>query len=116
MVLYPASGTGQYFKTSAKIIRLHRHGCTNRPFYQIVVTEVQNHYICILIFILQHYCKLIKYTLFWRILLTSSTFFCCSLDRSCWVKTDITHNMIRIGKRLELLSYGDGHNFTEAIP
>lgn len=35
----PAIGTGAFYKTAAKIIRLHRKGCTNRPFYHIVVTQ-----------------------------------------------------------------------------
>lgn len=39
-MLHPASGTGQFFPWSAKIIRFARKGCTNRPFYHIVVTEV----------------------------------------------------------------------------
>lgn len=40
MALSPASGTGKFYKLSAKIIRFARHGCTNRPFFHIVVTEV----------------------------------------------------------------------------
>ncbi|XP_026465414.1 probable 28S ribosomal protein S16, mitochondrial [Ctenocephalides felis] len=39
MALSPASGTGKFYKLSAKIIRFARHGCTNRPFFHIVVTE-----------------------------------------------------------------------------
>lgn len=35
----PASGTGVFYNTAAKIIRLHRKGCTNRPVYHIVVTQ-----------------------------------------------------------------------------
>ncbi|XP_063225922.1 small ribosomal subunit protein bS16m [Bacillus rossius redtenbacheri] len=37
--MFPASG-GASFKTfSAKVIRFARHGCTNRPFFHIVVME-----------------------------------------------------------------------------
>ncbi|XP_047036591.1 probable 28S ribosomal protein S16, mitochondrial [Helicoverpa zea] len=39
MVLPPASGTGKYFVTAAKSIRLIRQGCTNRPFFHISVTH-----------------------------------------------------------------------------
>lgn len=39
MSLTPASGTGIFYKRAAKIIRLHRKGCTNRPVYHIVVTQ-----------------------------------------------------------------------------
>ncbi|CAD7013857.1 probable 28S ribosomal protein S16, mitochondrial [Ceratitis capitata] len=39
MSLTPASGIGRYYKNSAKIIRFVRLGCTNRPFYHIVVME-----------------------------------------------------------------------------
>ncbi|XP_055533427.1 probable 28S ribosomal protein S16, mitochondrial [Wyeomyia smithii] len=39
MSLIPASGTGRFWARSAKIIRFARHGCTNRPFYHIVVME-----------------------------------------------------------------------------
>lgn len=74
MVLYPASGTGQFFKTSAKIIRLHRHGCTNRPFYHIVVTEVKS-----------SPTYLGTATKISYILLASSTCFCYSFTRSCRV-------------------------------
>lgn len=42
--LYPASGTGQYYPRSAKSIRLFKQGCTNRPFYQVVVMEVCFYY------------------------------------------------------------------------
>ncbi|KAJ3647612.1 hypothetical protein Zmor_019480 [Zophobas morio] len=38
-MLVPSSGTGQYAALSAKIIRFVRHGCTNRPFFHIVVAE-----------------------------------------------------------------------------
>lgn len=38
--LPPASGIGKYWRLSAKIIRFARHGCTNRPFFHIVVMEV----------------------------------------------------------------------------
>jgi hypothetical protein len=40
--LIPASGTGKFWRRSAKIIRFCRQGCTNRPFYQIVVMEVSS--------------------------------------------------------------------------
>lgn len=40
MPLPPASGTGRYFAKAAKSIRLLRHGCTNRPFFHISVTQV----------------------------------------------------------------------------
>uniref|UniRef100_A0A1Q3FBW2 Small ribosomal subunit protein bS16m n=1 Tax=Culex tarsalis TaxID=7177 RepID=A0A1Q3FBW2_CULTA len=39
MPLIPASGTGRFWAKSAKIIRFARHGCTNRPFFHIVVME-----------------------------------------------------------------------------
>uniref|UniRef100_A0A336LUH6 Small ribosomal subunit protein bS16m n=1 Tax=Culicoides sonorensis TaxID=179676 RepID=A0A336LUH6_CULSO len=39
MSLTPASGTGLFYSRAAKIIRLHRKGCANRPFYHIVVTQ-----------------------------------------------------------------------------
>lgn len=39
--LIAASGTGRFWRLSAKTIRLCRKGCTNRPFYQIVVMEVR---------------------------------------------------------------------------
>ncbi|XP_053962424.1 probable 28S ribosomal protein S16, mitochondrial [Anastrepha obliqua] len=39
MSIPPASGIGRYYKHSAKIIRFVRLGCTNRPFYHIVVME-----------------------------------------------------------------------------
>uniref|UniRef100_A0A0K8TSX7 Small ribosomal subunit protein bS16m n=1 Tax=Tabanus bromius TaxID=304241 RepID=A0A0K8TSX7_TABBR len=39
MSLSPSSGIGKFYKHSAKIIRFARHGCTNRPFYHIVVME-----------------------------------------------------------------------------
>ncbi|KAI4467216.1 30s ribosomal protein s16 [Holotrichia oblita] len=38
-MLSPASGTGRFYRKSAKIIRFARHGCANRPFFHIVVTE-----------------------------------------------------------------------------
>lgn len=40
MSLTPASGTGVFYARAAKIIRLHRKGCANRPFFHIVVTQV----------------------------------------------------------------------------
>ena len=40
--LASAAGHGRYWRHSAKIIRFARQGCTNRPFYQIVVMEVNN--------------------------------------------------------------------------
>lgn len=39
---FPASGTGAYMRFTPKIIRFQRHGCTNRPFFHIVVMEVSN--------------------------------------------------------------------------
>lgn len=41
-LLIPASGHGRFWKTSAKTIRFAKQGCTNRPFFQIVVMEVEN--------------------------------------------------------------------------
>ena len=38
--LHLAAGTGRYRDWPAKTIRLVRYGCTNRPFYHIVVIEV----------------------------------------------------------------------------
>jgi hypothetical protein len=38
--LAPASGTGKYYERSAKSLRLVKRGCTNRPFYQVIATEV----------------------------------------------------------------------------
>ncbi|VEN40495.1 unnamed protein product [Callosobruchus maculatus] len=35
-MLPPASGTGTFVRTSEKVIRLLRQGCTNRPFFHIV--------------------------------------------------------------------------------
>lgn len=32
----------QTFTKIGKVIRLNRHGCTNRPFYHIVVQKVKN--------------------------------------------------------------------------
>lgn len=40
MSLSPASGIGKFYARSAKTIRFARHGCTNRPFFHIVVMEV----------------------------------------------------------------------------
>jgi len=37
---FPASGGGAYMRFTPKIIRFQRHGCTNRPFFHIVVMEV----------------------------------------------------------------------------
>lgn len=37
MPLHLASGTGIYHRKAAKSIRLLKFGCTNRPFYHIVV-------------------------------------------------------------------------------
>nr|CAI5869246.1 unnamed protein product [Callosobruchus analis] len=34
-MLPPASGTGAFVRTSEKVIRLLRQGCTNRPFFHI---------------------------------------------------------------------------------
>jgi hypothetical protein len=39
---FPASGGGVYMRFTPKIIRFQRHGCTNRPFFHIVVMEVSN--------------------------------------------------------------------------
>jgi hypothetical protein len=39
---FPASGGGAYMRFTPKIIRFQRHGCTNRPFFHIVVMEVSN--------------------------------------------------------------------------
>ncbi|KDR12174.1 probable 28S ribosomal protein S16, mitochondrial isoform X1 [Zootermopsis nevadensis] len=36
---FPASGGGAYMRYTPKIIRFARHGCTNRPFFHIVVME-----------------------------------------------------------------------------
>ncbi|XP_011196529.1 probable 28S ribosomal protein S16, mitochondrial [Zeugodacus cucurbitae] len=41
MSLSPASGIGRYYKHSSKIIRFVRLGCTNRPFYHVVVMETR---------------------------------------------------------------------------
>jgi len=38
-VLFPSSGHGRYWRRSAKTIRFVRQGCTNRPFFHIVVAE-----------------------------------------------------------------------------
>lgn len=37
---FPASGGFAYMRFTPKIIRFQRHGCTNRPFFHIVVMEV----------------------------------------------------------------------------
>ncbi|XP_020712536.2 probable 28S ribosomal protein S16, mitochondrial [Athalia rosae] len=39
MPWHPASGTGRSCETAKKIIRFARYGCTNRPFFHIVVME-----------------------------------------------------------------------------
>lgn len=39
-MLHKGSGVGTYFEDSKKAIRLVNRGCTNRPFYHIVVAEV----------------------------------------------------------------------------
>lgn len=41
MVLPPASGTGVFAANAEKVIRFVRHGCTNREFFHIVVSEVR---------------------------------------------------------------------------
>ncbi|KAF5300908.1 hypothetical protein FQR65_LT09071 [Abscondita terminalis] len=41
-MLTPSSGIGKFAANSAKVIRLLRQGCTNRPFYHIVVAETKN--------------------------------------------------------------------------
>ncbi|KAK5649003.1 hypothetical protein RI129_003895 [Pyrocoelia pectoralis] len=38
-MLHPSSGIGQFAVNSRKIIRFFLAGCTNRPFYHIVVAE-----------------------------------------------------------------------------
>ncbi|CAH1176062.1 unnamed protein product [Phaedon cochleariae] len=38
-MLHPASGTGIFTAGSALVIRFVRQGCTNRPFFHIVVAE-----------------------------------------------------------------------------
>nr|CAH7762230.1 unnamed protein product [Callosobruchus chinensis] len=38
-MLHPGSGTGVFVRNSEKVIRLLRQGCTNRPFFHIVVVE-----------------------------------------------------------------------------
>ncbi|XP_055316953.1 probable 28S ribosomal protein S16, mitochondrial [Sitodiplosis mosellana] len=38
-MMHKAGGTGTFFKDSTKTIRLVNRGCTNRPFYHIVVAE-----------------------------------------------------------------------------
>ncbi|XP_014290003.1 small ribosomal subunit protein bS16m [Halyomorpha halys] len=35
--IFPSSGGGLYVKRAKKTIRLARYGCTNRPFFHIVV-------------------------------------------------------------------------------
>lgn len=40
-MLIPASGIGKFALRSCKVIRFVRLGCTNRPFYHIVVQEVK---------------------------------------------------------------------------
>lgn len=42
-MLNPASGNGIFVPGSKLAIRLLRQGCTNRPFYHVVVAEVSNH-------------------------------------------------------------------------
>lgn len=39
-MLTPGSGIGKFALRSCKVIRFVKHGCTNRPFYHIVVQEV----------------------------------------------------------------------------
>lgn len=41
--LHPSSGTG-IVTPFAKAIRFVRYGCTNRPFYHIVVIDVKKHH------------------------------------------------------------------------
>ncbi|RZC36297.1 Ribosomal S16 domain containing protein [Asbolus verrucosus] len=38
-MLSPSSGIGRFSTKSAKVIRFVRKGCTNRPFFHIVVAE-----------------------------------------------------------------------------
>lgn len=40
-MMHKAGGTGTFFKHTSKTIRLVNRGCTNRPFYHIVVAEVR---------------------------------------------------------------------------
>lgn len=40
MCLTPSSGIAAYAAGSRLIIRFVRHGCTNRPFFHLVVSEV----------------------------------------------------------------------------
>ncbi|KAF7284483.1 mitochondrial ribosomal protein S16 [Rhynchophorus ferrugineus] len=42
-MLPSASGTGIFTSNSPKVIRLLRKGCTNRPFYHIVVAVNRQH-------------------------------------------------------------------------
>ncbi|CAG9763927.1 unnamed protein product [Ceutorhynchus assimilis] len=42
-MLPPASGTGIYTSVSPKVIRLLRQGCTNRPFFHVVVAVNRAH-------------------------------------------------------------------------
>ncbi|XP_012215606.1 small ribosomal subunit protein bS16m [Linepithema humile] len=42
LFLHPSSGTGVVTRFQ-KAIRLARYGCTNRPFYHIVVIDVKKH-------------------------------------------------------------------------
>lgn len=44
-MLTPASGIGKFALRSCKVIRFVRQGCTNRPFYHIVIQEVDIHLI-----------------------------------------------------------------------
>lgn len=39
--IQPAAGGGVHFPLAEKSIRLARYGCTNRPFYHIVVNMVR---------------------------------------------------------------------------
>lgn len=45
-MLSPASGIGTYTAGAKLAIRLLRQGCTNRPFFHIVVAEVRIMYFC----------------------------------------------------------------------
>ncbi|XP_049785697.1 probable 28S ribosomal protein S16, mitochondrial [Schistocerca cancellata] len=38
-MVFPASGGAKFLADSAKVIRFARQGCTNRPFFHIVVME-----------------------------------------------------------------------------
>lgn len=41
-MMHKAAGCGTFYKNTPKTIRLVNRGCTNRPFYHIVIAEVMN--------------------------------------------------------------------------